>query len=522
MRKLIYFEWKKIFKSKRNLAIIGIVFLILLVFISSNIEKDKQDREESAKQADFLADWYNKENVSYGKSYDKTNMYICKLYSDVAKKRSEYFTQKASAIRANDKEAELQADITYYETQLRYYVDGALYTGASTWETRLQNIIYSNKEIFQDMLNYNYQGKGNISELYGEYVKIPSMLIGTGDQIAETLTYYGEKLDFAKQLEKENAPMLRVNEMKGYNFLYRAFKDVFPYMSLIIILLILADIMSAERDYGSYKFLLLQPISRGKVLLAKLVAAITSAWTIILLPMFICFLVVGLVNGFGSSRYPVIKSTETYTTTKPIQTDIEYTRGTAYVGDFFSEFSGNVDNGYRLYEYRNGGLFMGISEYAASTEFSYFAVPNGDYFEVNKLAVYNPDYNGLPNRVVDIIMNPFFEYVNIGTFLLQMLPGVLLYLMFGALLGLCISTVTQHSLISLVLCILIGGGGSVLLSNVSGKIGKFLPFSYGNVVGCMQGLYNRTMLQGMLVLVCINIILYVISYVAFTKRDIIC
>lgn len=521
MRKLIYFEWKKIFKSKRNLAVIGIVFLILLVFISSNIEKDKQDREESAKQADFLADWYNKENVSYGKSYDKTNMYICKLYSNVSEKRSEYFTEKARTIRADDKEGELQADISYYETQLRYYVEGALYIG-SMGEPILQNTIYSNKELFSDMLNYGYKQEGDITELYGDYVQMPNMLIGSGDQISETLTYYREKLDFAQKLEEENTEMLRVNEMKGYNFLYRTFKDIFPIMSLIVILLMLADIMSTERDYGSYKFLLLQPMSRAKVLLGKLVAAVTSAWVVILVPIFICFLGVGLINGFGSLKYPVLKSTETYTTTKPIHTDLEYTRGTAYVGDFFSEFSGNIDNGYRLYEYRNGGLYMGISEYAASTDFSYFTVPNGDYFEYNKLAVYNPDYNGLPDKVVDTIMTPFFEYVNVGTFIVQMLPGVLLYLMFGALLGLCISTVTQHSLISFVLSILIGGGGSILLSNVSGKIGKYSPFSYGNVVACMQGLYNRTMLQGLLVLASINIILFIISYIAFRKRDIVC
>ena len=103
-----------------------------------------------------------------------------------------------------------------------------------------------------------------------------------------------------------------------------------------------------------------------------------------------------------------------------------------------------------------------------------------------------------------------------------MLPGVLLYLMFGALLGLCISTTTQHSLISFVLCILIGGGGSLLLSNINGKLGKLLPFSYGNVVNCMQGLYNRTMLQGVTVLVSVNLILFIISYITFRKRDIIC
>ena len=228
------------------------------------------------------------------------------------------------------------------------------------------------------------------------------------------------------------------------------------------------------------------------------------------------------MNGFGSYKYPVIKSTETYTTTEPIHTDLEYTRGTAYVGDFFSEFSGEIDNGYRLYEYRDGGLYMGISEYAATTDFSYFTVPNGDFFEGNKISVYNPSYYGLPDKVVQTIMTPYFSYINISSFLLQMLPGVLLYLMFGALLGLCISTVTQHSLVSFVLCILIGGGGSVLLSNINGKIGKFLPFSYGNVVDCMQGLYNRTMLQGILVLLSINLILYIISYVAFRKRDIAC
>lgn len=522
MRKLIYFEWKKIFNNKRNLAVMGIVFLVLLVFISSNVERNKQDREESAKQADFLADWYNKENVSYVKSYNRTNMYICKLYSDVAKKRSEYFTEKARAIRSNDKEAELEADSSYYETQLRYYVEGALYTGGTMETPIIQNAIYSNKEVFPDMLNYQYKQEGNISELYGDYLMMPSMLIGSDNQVTETLIYYREKLDFMNKISVDNAEILGVNEMKGYNFLYLAFKDIFPYISLLVVLLILADIMSTERDYGSYKFLLLQPISRGKVLLAKVVASITSAWIVILVPIFICFLAVGAVNGFGSPKYPVIKSTETYTTTEPIYTDLEYTRGTAYVGDFFSEFSGNTDNGYRLYEYRNGGLYMGISEYATTTDFSYFTVPNGNYFEGNKTLVYNPNYYGLPDKVVQTIMTPYFTYINISSFLIQMLPGVLLYLMFGALLGLCISTVTQHSLVSFVICILIGGGGSVLLSNINGKIGKFLPFSYGNVVDCMQGLYNRTMLQGILVLVSISLILYIISYVTFRKRDIAC
>lgn len=522
MRKLIYFEWKKIFKNNRNLAIMGIVFLILIVFISANVERNKQEREESAKQADFLADWYNKENISYGKSYNRTNMYICKLYSDVAKKRSEYFTEKARTIRANDKDAELEADISYYENQLRYYVEGFLYMGGKLETQAIQNAIYSNKEVFADMLNYQYRQKGNISELYGDYLKMPRMIIGSEDQVIETLMYYREKLDFANNLSVENAEILGVNEMKGYNFLYLVFKNIFPYISLLVVLLILADIMSTERDYGSYKFLLLQPISRGKILLAKVVAAITSAWIVILVPIFICFLIVGVVNGFGSYKYPVIKSTETYTTTEPIHTDLEYTRGTAYVGDFFSEFSGEIDNGYRLYEYRDGGLYMGISEYAATTDFSYFTVPNGDFFEGNKISIYNPNYYGLPDKVVQTIMNPYFSYINISRFLLQMLPGVLLYLMFGALLGLCISTVTQHSLVSFVLCILIGGGGSDLLSDINGKIGKFLPFSYGNVVDCMQGLYNRTMLQGILVLVSINLILYIISYVAFRKRDIAC
>ena len=522
MRKLIYFEWKKIFGNKRNLAVIAIVFLVLLVFLSSNIERDKQDREDGAKQADFLADWYNKENVSYEKSYSKTNMYICKLYSDVAKKRSEYFTEKARTIRGNDKEAELQADRSYYEAQLRYYVEGALYMGASMEETVIKNTIYSNKEVFLDMLNHQYQQKGNISELYGDYLMMPSMLFGTSNQIAETLTYYREKLVFTNKLLEENAEILHANEMKGYNFLFLTFKEIFPYIALLVVLLILADIMSTERDYGTYKFLLLQPFSRGKIVLAKGIAAITSAWVVVLIPIFICFLAVGVINGFGAPSYPVIKSVETYTTTEPLVTDIEYTRGTAYVGDFFSEFSGNIDNGYRLYEYRNGGLYMGISEYAATYNFSYFAVPNGDYFEANKIAVYNPDYYGIPDKVANTIMNPYFSYININSFLLQMLPGVLLYLMFGALLGLCISTTTQHSLISFVLCILIGGGGSLLLSNINGKLGKLLPFSYGNVVNCMQGLYNRTMLQGVTVLVSVNLILFIISYITFRKRDIIC
>ncbi|HEX3023011.1 MAG TPA: ABC transporter permease subunit, partial [Lachnospiraceae bacterium] len=366
------------------------------------------------------------------------------------------------------------------------------------------------------------KAEGDISELHGDYLRIPSLIIGNPSTISEAVSYYSEQLHFYRQLKKEHAQILDVHEMKGFNFLYLAFKELFPMVALLIVMLILADCMSSERDSGSYKFLLLQPISRGKVLMGKAIAAVITSLAAILLPFLLSFLLIGVVNGFGSSKYQVLMSKDTYTSTTSLKGDIEYTRAIAHMGDFYSNLNNETDNAYRLFDYRKGGLYLGVSEYASHSGFEWYDVPNSNIFEPVKMNLFYSYSYEIPNKVVQMINEPFFKLVGIKDFLIQLLPVVILYLVFGAFLALFISTMTQHSTISIVLCILFGGGGSVLLRKISGSIGRYIPFSFGDCVDILKGVSEYTMKQGVQTLTVTSLLLFILSYLSFRKRDIIC
>lgn len=67
-----------------------------------------------------------------------------------------------------------------------------------------------------------------------------------------------------------------------------------------------ADCVSNEYNPGTLKFLLIQPVSRSKVLLSKYLVMLISSLGLIMLTQFVFFLGVGLVKGFGSFARPML------------------------------------------------------------------------------------------------------------------------------------------------------------------------------------------------------------------------
>ncbi|HEX3022802.1 MAG TPA: hypothetical protein VHP81_10465, partial [Lachnospiraceae bacterium] len=131
MKNFILFELKKIIGNKRNIAVIAILFLLILVFVSSNDDKYQEEKESTIKNAKFLADWYEKSERSYTEKYEEQKLYIYKLFGDISKVRADYFSGKAKFLENGDRKSELDSEIAYCEAQIEYFIRGYLYEGGS-------------------------------------------------------------------------------------------------------------------------------------------------------------------------------------------------------------------------------------------------------------------------------------------------------------------------------------------------------------------------------------------------------
>lgn len=145
-------------------------------------------------------------------------------------------------------------------------------------------------------------------------LKLDSQLI---DDIQSGSVVSGENLiDVKKRImknqmlyDKNIQPINEDQSMTSYNFIRLASRDLLPILAIIIVLLLSSDIVSSESDEGTFKFLLVQPIPRYKILLAKIIAVSLLCLLSIFSIMLIFFIILGFIKGFGSPMYP----TEYYT-----------------------------------------------------------------------------------------------------------------------------------------------------------------------------------------------------------------
>jgi ABC-2 type transport system permease protein len=114
-----------------------------------------------------------------------------------------------------------------------------------------------------------------------------------------------EKERLQKQLELGISPKDE-NKLNAYIYL----NDLFSILGAIFlaagIAIFSSDIVSGEYTPATMKFLLIQPVSRAKVLFAKYITILISVVAAIFSVEGLSFLIMGLIFGFGNSKNPVL------------------------------------------------------------------------------------------------------------------------------------------------------------------------------------------------------------------------
>ena len=103
-----------------------------------------------------------------------------------------------------------------------------------------------------------------------------------------------------------NIPLDEANLNKGFNYLLLNVVVVASGFLAFGLILFNADSVSNEYNPGTLKFLLIQPVTRVKVLLSKYIVMIISSLILILITQLLFCLGVGLFKGFGSLNRPIL------------------------------------------------------------------------------------------------------------------------------------------------------------------------------------------------------------------------
>lgn len=457
--RMLLFELKKLAVSRKNWAVIAILCVTLFLFVAYNVQQEEAERRNTAAECDFLVTWYSYKSDTYTEFYEQFGKQSMKIYSEILKKRAAYFEELASALRNGDKSAALHAKASYYTNQTEY----------DSW---LINYI------LQGILNAEYSkmrpdlSSAFLTEFYSE---------------VDNFSYYSAQAEFYQNLEESGVtPVLSLHEMTGFHFLYRFMTTLFPMVALIIAFLLLSDAMSSEKDSGSYKFLLLQPVSRAKIIAVKIAAGMMYAAGVILTAVLCTFLITGCVNGFGSPEYPVLMDPDSYTSFSAMPST--YNEDLSYMeyGGIYQSLNMQYDTGCSSFELHGDGLHLGISPYSSQGTFR------------------------LAEPSEKLILTP------IWLFLLSTLPPLLFFFLLVSSAAVCISALSYNGVLSLIICAL-AGICLIPLSKLS-----FSPFQTADCGLLAAGLGGQTVLSSILIALAASVLLYLLTALCFRRKDIFC
>jgi len=113
-------------------------------------------------------------------------------------------------------------------------------------------------------------------------------------------------------LEENQEPIRTPYTMTGTNFLYQLFS--YPWLLIVLVGLCLLnlDIFSGDFDGGAYKVLFSQPYRRQKIYGVKYLVNFLNSFVIVTGLILLCFVVVSLINGLGDTAYPAEYFSQSY------------------------------------------------------------------------------------------------------------------------------------------------------------------------------------------------------------------
>lgn len=393
--KLVLFELRRLTKNPKNLAVLLVFFLALMGYFTYNHFMDLNYTDTKLIE-------YNQESQFLGSE---------SLYYQSIVRHKEYYTPEEQII--NEKLLAFVNEDYKYTSQQVVYANWDNNSG-SRWKDVLLATINKEKNVLSEI------DSGILPKRYSE-------TYGTASDITKRI----EMLEYL--YDNDIKPIYSPYNVTGWQFLYKIVTVLFPILIPIILVLLCGDSMAAEADAGSFKFLLLQPVSRGKVFAAKALSSFLVTLFAVVMFVGAAFLVSVSVNGFGDGRYPV--------------------------------------------------------EWAENT---------------------NVDGSGEEKVLIN--------HIAIESFVMGVLPGMVLYLLFLAVMCTFISTLASTSLMALSACISVVLASFILQPYIPISGLAWYPLAYADINAMM--VYNGG--QSLWVLAAFAAILFTLGLVIFRKRDILC
>ncbi|MGB9679706.1 MAG: ABC transporter permease [Thermoanaerobacteraceae bacterium] len=96
------------------------------------------------------------------------------------------------------------------------------------------------------------------------------------------------------------------NNQNSFYYMFNFFDSYTMLIFVIIIGLISSDSISKEIEESTIKLMLIQPVSRFKIITGKYLALITAITVIIVSTFTFAFIIAGMLYGFGNPLYPFI------------------------------------------------------------------------------------------------------------------------------------------------------------------------------------------------------------------------
>lgn len=256
---LVKNEFIKLFKKAKT----WIVFVLFILFIGLNVFSQYQTDK---RVSETMTPEYKLNSAEVELSYINEELELLEKQEDTNPEYSEHLKQRKESA---------EATIEKYTGIVK---NGEEY---DEWELQLEESIKNAEEMI---------------EIYSQY---------EDDWSKRYKIQAEEELKTYKYIQDNNLEAIYNWQFQGYAYMENLFEFFGMAILVVGIAVFMSDIVSGECTPATLKFLLIQPVTRGKVLLSKFIAVTLTVLTMILGAELLGFLFVKVVGGIDGSTYPI-------------------------------------------------------------------------------------------------------------------------------------------------------------------------------------------------------------------------
>ena len=487
MKSIFILEWQKALGNRKNWFLVTLYLVLLLGFVLVNNQTFNDVRRQEALHVEVMrqnhefvlssylrvpSSWGTWPNIEDLPSYafdGRTMVTAVRAFYDERYIRMsdalEYSYLLGAAMAQNDRQQELYAFHNFDVILRDLYVESL-----SIWAFNL-----------------------GIPHRFSDGFDVPMNL-------HERVPFHQTRADFSQHFIDNDILFIYESEMLGINYIYQAMRQLLPLAMLFIVFMAVSDVFNSDNQTGSYKFMLINPISRYRVFLAKLFSAFTIAAALLFVPLILVGLGVGIVNGFGPHNYPILVQEGSYATLGPLPNNLGLDRQMGFftgVHHHLTIYNINFPTPFTSigFAYVPEQIALGLTPYSSHIRYSNFFIPHPDIIMASMLNV-----------------------------ILMAMPLFMLLVLVAVSVSALLSVISQRGLVTMIASILIASG--VLFfpppqADLS-ILARLNPYLYTNPINILNGLGSTTALTGVLVLLGWAVALIVAGLFVFGRQDVKC